>query len=110
MMIVTGSITAEAHYIDELFNLSLEHVRRSRAEPGCVSHAVHRDVENPLQLIFFEEWKDWEALSAHFAVPASRAFIRAARLLAVGPPSIEIYDASKVTGTFMAGGLERPPA
>jgi quinol monooxygenase YgiN len=64
MMIVTGSITAEAHSIDELFNLSLEHVRRSRAEPGCISHNVHRDEENPLRLIFFEEWKDKEALSA----------------------------------------------
>ena len=103
MMIVTGSITAEAHCIDELFNLSLEHVRRSRAEPGCISHTVHREAENPLRIIFFEEWEDRAALSAHFAVPDSRAFVRAARLLAVEPPSIEIYDASKVTDTFMAG-------
>lgn len=107
MMIVTGSITAEAHCIDELFNLSLEHVRRSRAEPGCISHAVHRDAENPLRLIFFEEWRDREALSAHFAVPASRAFVKAVRLLAVEPPSMEIYDASRVTDTFIAGGRSK---
>ncbi len=28
--------------------LSQAHVRRSRGEPGCLSQAVHRDIENPL--------------------------------------------------------------
>jgi len=102
-MIVTGSITAKAACLDELLSLSLEHVRRSRSEPGCVSHAVHRDAENPLRLIFFEEWEDREALAAHFAVPASRDFVRAARLLAAEPPVINIYDASQVTVPLITG-------
>jgi quinol monooxygenase YgiN len=49
MIIVTGSITAKVACLDELLLLSLEHVRRPREEPGCMSHAVHRDAENPLQ-------------------------------------------------------------
>jgi quinol monooxygenase YgiN len=96
MIIVTGSITANAACVDELLSLSLEHVRRSRSELGCLSHAVHRDAENPLRLVFFEEWENGEALAAHFAVPASRAFVRAARLLAAEPPTINIYDANSV--------------
>jgi quinol monooxygenase YgiN len=96
MIIVTGSITAKAGSIEELLFLSLEHVRRSRLELGCVSHSVHRDVENPLRLVFFEEWENGEALAAHFAVPASRAFVRAARLLASEPPIMNIYEASPV--------------
>ena len=35
MIIVTGSIVARAGSVDELLALSLEHVRRSRTEPGC---------------------------------------------------------------------------
>jgi hypothetical protein len=51
--------------------LSLEHVHRSRKEPGCISHAVHVDCENSLRLVFIEQWADRAALSIHFAVPAS---------------------------------------
>src|SRR5438105_3412802 len=69
MIIVTGSILARADTFDEVLRLSREHVERSRKEPGCVSHAVHVDCENPLRLFFFEQWADEAALRAHFAVP-----------------------------------------
>ena len=72
MIVVTGSVTARVDSFDEVRKLSLEHVRRSRTEPGCISHAVHVDCENPLRLVFFEQWADRAALLAHFAVPASR--------------------------------------
>lgn len=94
MILVTGSILAKAHRIDEVLALSLEHVERSRKEPGCVSHAVHRDAENPLRVVFLEEWADLAALQAHFAVPASRAFVKAVTPLAAEPTKINIYDAS----------------
>jgi quinol monooxygenase YgiN len=91
-VVVTGSIQARPERIDELLRLSLEHVRRSRAEPGCLSHAVHRDVEDPLRLVFVEEWADRAALLAHFAVPASRAFVKAAAACATAAPSMALYE------------------
>ena len=91
-VVVTGSILSHPERIDELLALSLEHVRRSRTEPGCLSHAVHRDVEDPLRLVFVEEWADRAALLAHFAVPASRAFVKAAAACAVGAPSMALYE------------------
>lgn len=94
MILVTGSVQGRPDTIDELLALSLEHVHRSRTEPGCVSHAVHRDAENPLRLMFFEEWEGRDALAAHFAVPASRAFVKAIGALADGPSSLKIYEAA----------------
>ena len=94
MVIVTGAILARAETLDELLALSLEHVRRSRQEPGCLAHAVHQDAENPLRLVFLEEWADLDALRAHFAVPASGAFVARARTLAAEPPTMRIYEAS----------------
>ena len=96
MLIVTGSATARTGCFDDLLALSLEHVRRSRQEPGCISHAVNIDAENPMRLVFIEEWQDRPSLSAHFALPASRAFIKAARQLADGPVIIRIYEANPV--------------
>jgi quinol monooxygenase YgiN len=92
MVIVTGSILATDDTIDELIRLSLEHVRRSRTEPGCISHAVHRDVEAPNRLVFLERWASRDALHTHFAVPASGAFVEAASKLAAETPTIDIYD------------------
>ena len=96
MIIVTGSILARADTLDELIRLSLEHVGRSRREPGCLAHAVHRDVENPLCLVFVEEWVDRAALMTHFAVPASQAFVKRAAALGAAPPTLNVYEAAKV--------------
>jgi quinol monooxygenase YgiN len=96
MIVVTGSVTAHADSFDEVRKLSLEHVRRSRTEPGCISHAVHVDCENPLRLVFFEQWADRAALLAHFAVPASRDFVRSLQTLAAAATTIELYEATRL--------------
>jgi quinol monooxygenase YgiN len=96
MIVVTGSVTTRQYTFEEARRLSLEHVRRSRSEPGCISHAVHTDCENPLRLVFIEQWADRATLAAHFAVPASRNFVRALGALVSVPPTIEIYDATKL--------------
>ena len=71
MIVVTGSVTARQDSLAEVTRLSLEHVHRSRREPGCISHAVQADCENPLLLVFFEQWADRAALLAHFAARAN---------------------------------------
>ena len=96
MIVVTGSVTARADSFDEVRRLSLEHVRRSRTEPGCISHAVSIDCENPLRLVFFEQWADRAALLAHFAVPASGDFVRALQSLTAAATTIELYGATRL--------------
>ena len=96
MIVVTGSVIARQETLDEILRLSLEHVHRSRSEPGCLSHAVHIDYENPLRLVFVERWADRDALLAHFAVSASREFVKALQPLAAAATTIEIYDARQL--------------
>ena len=96
MIVVTGSVTARQDSFDEVRRLSLEHVNRSRSEPGCISHAVHVDCENPLRLVFFEQWAGRAALLKHFAVPASRDFVKSLQALASAATTIELYDASRL--------------
>jgi quinol monooxygenase YgiN len=93
MIIVTGSVRARAEALDEVLALSLEHVRRSRNEPGCLLHSVHQEVEDPRRVVFLEHWQDRAALDAHFAVPESGAFVVAVSELATEPPTINIYEA-----------------
>ena len=94
MILVLGHVTARPEHFDAVLKLSQPHVERSRAEPGCIAHAVHRDTENPLRLVFVEKWADMAALQVHFRVPASREFGKALGTLASEPPGLEIYEAS----------------
>ena len=97
MIIVTGSVQAKPDTLDEVLAISIEHVHRSRLEPGCRLHSVHQDVEDPLHVVFVEHWADTDALHAHFRVPASRAFAKALGTLAAEPPTMDIYDAQVTT-------------
>ncbi len=93
MILVTGIANVKPEHMDQAIALSLEHVRRSRAEPGCISHAVHRDVEDAHRLVFVEQWADAAALKAHFTVPESRAFVGALGALCSARPALTMYEA-----------------
>jgi quinol monooxygenase YgiN len=97
MLIVTGTLAARADTLEELRALSLEHVARSLAEPGCLEHGVTVDANDGLRLVFFERWADRAALDAHFKVPASRAFAAKAATLAAHRPTLKVYEASEVS-------------
>ena len=94
MIIVWGSIEARAEQFDEVLRLCLEHVHRSRSEPGCISHSVQIDAENPNRLVFFEEWQDMPSLQAHFKAPESNVFIKGVSQLTTGAPDMKIYKAT----------------
>jgi quinol monooxygenase YgiN len=96
MIIIKGSLFVNPDNLDGLLALSRVHALRSRTEHGCLTHTVHQDVDNPLRLVFVEEWSDRKALASHLAVPASRAFMRAASMLAVEPPKFNIYEATEI--------------
>ena len=96
MLVVLGSAVAQEGRFSDLLALSQQHVARSRAEPGCISHAVHQDTENPLRLVFVEEWQDLTALQKHFTVPESRHFAKAVAEMVSSPPTLVVYEAAPV--------------
>ena len=75
MIIVTGAIQARADTVDELRRLSLEHVARSRAEPGCLEHGVAVDANDGLRLVVLDPWSDRAPLYANNKVPATGAYV-----------------------------------
>ncbi len=96
MIVVTGSVLTSADNREAIEAESVAHCQRSRAEPGCIAHNCHYEVENPDLLVFVEKWQDGAALLAHFAVPESGAFVRAISALSTQPPSMQIYRASEI--------------
>jgi len=96
MILVLGAIRVRSGQLDAALALSLEHVARSRTEPGCIMHAVHRDTEDDSRLVFVEKWTDGEALRAHFKVPASKQFVQELSALCSEKPTMNIYQADEL--------------
>lgn len=46
---------------DELINV----VQASRKEEGCISYIFHESTENPSTFVFYENWRDEDALNSH---------------------------------------------
>lgn len=100
MILVLGSVTASPTQFPEVLTLSQAHVRRARCVPGCLSHAVHVDAENPLRLVFIERWEDQDSLRAHVNSPETRAFVKALAGCAVDASPTEFFEAHRI---------QRPP-
>lgn len=92
MLIVTGSLTARPDNYEAFLARAIAHVRRSRAEDGCLHHSVARDCENPFRLVFIERWRDRAALDAHFRVPEAIAFVTDIRRDAAAWEGPAIYE------------------
>lgn len=101
MILITGHVIMTPEHREHAIALGAEHSARSRAEAGCLAHHCHIDVEDPLRLVFVEEWESVDAVRAHFAVPASGAFVAEMRALSPEPPVIRIYAAEDVTAKLM---------
>jgi quinol monooxygenase YgiN len=96
MILVIGHATAKPDTLAEMQRISVEHVLRSRAEPGCISHEVSTDVQTPLRLTFVERWADMAALQVHFRVDASRTFGKALAAMADGTPDMAVYQSDEI--------------
>jgi quinol monooxygenase YgiN len=46
--------------------------------------------------VFVEHWEDRASVDAHFAVPASHDFVEAVTAMASEPPTIEIYETTRL--------------
>jgi len=97
MIIISATFTVPAARRDEIIALCAEHSARSRAEPGCLSHHVHVDAENPDRLFYYEEWQDEAAVAAHFRVPESGGFVKRLSGLVGERPEMQIYRAEAVS-------------
>lgn len=98
MIIITGHLIVRPEHRNRALALGVEHSQRSRAEPGCLAHNCHVDAEDENRIVFVEEWADMAAVKTHFAVPESSEFVRELSAMADAPPTMAIFEATKLRG------------
>ena len=63
----------------------------TRVEEGCITYELLHNVDDPLDLTFYEEWASPEALQAHFETEHFKAVAARADELLTAPPDIRRY-------------------
>jgi quinol monooxygenase YgiN len=102
MIIITGHVITNEANRAVIEAEGVAHCRRSRAEPGCIAHNCHWDVEYPDRLVFVEKWVDAGSLMTHFGLAASRDFVAAVTALSDEPPVLDIYRAETTSPAALA--------
>lgn len=97
MIVVIASLTARPEAVAEVEAIALAHVRRARTEPGCISHEVARDVENPCRFVFTERWIDLDRLACHTMSDSTRTTVESLHDLILDDTSFAAFDAEQVT-------------
>lgn len=96
MIIVWGRVEIQPEHLETAKSISMEHVERSLAEPGCLHHSAQIPIDNSNAVVFYEEWQDMAALQVHFKVPASIRFVESIAKIAVAPPTLKIFDSEQL--------------
>jgi quinol monooxygenase YgiN len=97
VIVVVAALTARPEAVAEVEAIALAHVRRARAEPGCIRHEVSRDVENPYRFVFTERWVDLERLATHSMSDTTRATVESLHDLILENTTFDVFEAKQVT-------------
>ena len=97
MITITATINTAPANRDAVTALCIEHSARSRAEPGCISHHIYADIEDPARLFYYEQWQDEAAVAEHFALPKSQEFVKRLSALVGERPDMQIYRSGAIS-------------
>jgi quinol monooxygenase YgiN len=75
VIVVTGRVQIPEEHLARFREIALEMCRASREDDGCLGYRLYEDAEQPGRFVFIEEWRDDEALQAHFRRVHTGAFM-----------------------------------
>ena len=65
-------------------------IEPTRAEQGCITYQLNKDVQEPGKFVFYEQWKSRQALDEHLNKPHLQALIAKADQLFAEPLDVTI--------------------
>jgi quinol monooxygenase YgiN len=88
---VVAELTAKPGKESELQGLLLSVIDAFRAEEGCVQYDLHVSTADPASFVFYENWKDGDALKSHAGSAHMKEFGSKAASLLAGPARVLTY-------------------
>jgi len=87
-VVVVATFKAQEGRLDEVIAGLTPVIEQTHDEPGCLSYALHRDVNDPLRLVLVERWTSQVALESHFQQPYMEGLGQLAQELLSEPPTL----------------------
>lgn len=90
-MIVVAKLKAKKGAEEEMEKVLCDAVKNVASEEGTLTYTLHRSQSDPCTFLFYEKYKDADALTAHSSTPHFKAMFAALKDLVEGPAEIEMY-------------------
>ena len=91
-MIVVARLKAQEGKEANLETELRDMVKKVASEDGTETYTLHRSGKDPSLFMFYEKYKDDDALKRHSASPHFKALFAAIQPLLAAPPDIEMYE------------------
>ena len=91
-MIVVAKLKAKSGAESKMEEALRGMVSKVEAEEGTLMYSLHRSQTDPTQFLYYEKYKDAEALKAHSETPYFKELFGVLQPLIAGAPEIEMYD------------------
>ncbi|MGA2716224.1 MAG: putative quinol monooxygenase [Bryobacteraceae bacterium] len=88
---VVAELSAKSGREEELKQLLLSIIDPVRREDGCIQYDLHVSTNEPANFVFYENWKDADALQRHATSRHMREFQAKAAELVAGPTRVSTY-------------------
>lgn len=96
MLVIAGHVAIDPAKREEAIAASIEMMKATHQEAGCISYTFSADLEDPGRFRIFEEWESDDALAAHFAAPHMASFQKAMGGFGVKEMAVQKYEVSSV--------------
>ncbi len=87
-VVVVASFKVQEGQVDAAIAALTPIIEQTHDEPGCLSYALHRDVNDPLRLVLVERWTSQVALESHFQQPYLEGLGQLGQELLSEPPTL----------------------
>jgi quinol monooxygenase YgiN len=91
-MIVVARLKAQEGKEAILETALRDMVKKVASEDGTEAYTLHRSGKEPTLFMFYEKYKDADALKRHSATPHFKTLFTTIQPLLAAPPEIEMYE------------------
>jgi quinol monooxygenase YgiN len=89
-MMIVAKLTVKPEKADDFIAAARSIIALSNLEGGCISYQLFQDPYDTSRFVFVEEYKNQDAVDAHFATEHFKAFGGKIGDMVAGPPEIRI--------------------
>ena len=90
-MVVVAKLTALSGKEADMEKALRDMVPLVKQEEGTLTYSLHKDQNNPRVFLFYEKYKDMDALVAHSSTAYFKALFKTLKPMLDGSPEITMY-------------------